>query len=118
MHFWVLGFPESIMRAPLAVLACLLLVAPALAAPTARVSGGNIAVRSGPGYHYPAIGRLADGTEVTLDYCTRNDRWCFVTDTGWVLGSYLVGWSAKIPVTPPTFSGPIFGPDDGSLFGW
>ena len=107
------------MRAILAVLACMLLVAPALAAPTARVSGGNIAVRTGPGYHYPAIGRLADGSEVTLDYCTRDDQWCFVTGTGWVLSSYLVGWSAKIPVTPPTFSGPLLGPDDDdTFFGW
>ncbi|KQX40006.1 hypothetical protein ASD04_04990 [Devosia sp. Root436] len=87
-----------------ALLACI--AAPALAAPTARVSGGNIAVHTGPGMRYPTIGRIPDGTEVTLDYCTRDDEWCFVTDTGWVLGSYLVGWAAKIPVTPPNFAGP------------
>lgn len=96
------------MRAPLllALAALPLLAAPALAEPTARVVGGNIAVRTGPGYHYPSIGRIPDGTEVTLQYCTRDNEWCFVTDTGWVVSSYLVGWSAKIPVTPPDFAGP------------
>lgn len=93
------------MRA-LLVLALALIAAPALAEPTARVSGGNVAVRSGPGTFYPIIGRLPDGAEVTLDYCTRNDRWCFVTGTGWVDASWLVGWSAKIGVTPPDFAGP------------
>ncbi|KRA98971.1 hypothetical protein ASD83_00010 [Devosia sp. Root685] len=81
-------------------------ITPALAEPTARVSGGNIAVRSGPGIGYATIGRLPNGAEVTLDYCTRNDRWCFVTDTGWVDASWLVGWSAKMRVTPPDFLGP------------
>jgi uncharacterized protein YraI len=94
----------------LATAAVLLLAAPALAAPTARVSGGNVAVRTGPGAFYAVIGRIPDGTEVTLDYCTRNEEWCFVTDIGWVRASYLVGWAAKIPVTPPSFSGPLFGP--------
>lgn len=79
---------------------------PAFAEPTARVKGGNIAVRTGPGMQYGIIGRIPDGTEVTLDYCTRNDRWCFVTDTGWVDASWLVGWSAKMRATPPDFSGP------------
>ncbi len=107
---------RPICRASLAALALsAALSAPALAAPTARVSGGNIAVHTGPGNHYPTIGRLADGTEVTLDYCTRNDQWCFVTDTGWVLSSYLVGWAAKIPVTPPSFGGPLFGADKGDF---
>ncbi|SFV29816.1 SH3 domain-containing protein [Devosia crocina] len=79
---------------------------PALAAPTARVSGGNVAVRSGPGMGYGIIGRIPNGTEVSLDYCTRNDRWCLVTDSGWVDASWLVGWSAKIQATPPDFMGP------------
>src|SRR5690606_29239009 len=92
---------------PLAVVLALALAAsPALAGPTARVSGGDIAVRTGPGHGYRVMGRLPDGAEVTLDYCTRNDRWCFVTGTGWVDASWLVGWSAKMRVTPPDFSGP------------
>ena len=83
-----------------------LTLSPAFAEPTARVSGGNVAVRSGPGHQYPTLGRLADNTEVTLDYCTRDDRWCLVTNTGWVDASWLVGWSAKMRVTQPNFSGP------------
>lgn len=88
---------------------------PALAAPTARVTG-NIAVHAGPGPGYAQVGRLANGQEVTLDYCTPDrpqgrDRfgqriapnWCLVTGTGWVDASWLVGWSARIGVTPPTW---------------
>lgn len=80
--------------------------APVLAAPTARVSGGDVPLRSGPGSHYATIGRLAEGSQVTLDYCTRNDRWCLVSNAGWVNAGSLVGWSAKIGVTPPDFEGP------------
>ena len=94
------------MRIPIVAALAALTIAPALAEPTARVSGGNIAVRTGPGMFYPTVGRIPDGTEVTLDYCTRDDRWCFVTDTGWVDASWLVGWSAKMRVTPPDFQGP------------
>ena len=87
------------------VAAIALLATPVLAAPpTARVSG-NLVVRTGPGTDYTTIGRLQNGAHVTLDYCTRNEKWCFVTDTGWVNASYLIGWSAKIPVTPFTFQG-------------
>ena len=94
------------MRTLLVAALAVSLVTPALAEPTARVSGGNIAVRTGPGLSYGIIGRIPNGTEVTLDYCTRDDRWCFVTNTGWVDASWLVGWSAKMRVTPPDFSGP------------
>ncbi len=103
------------MRAlPLAVLAALLLAAPAFAEPLARVKGGNIDVRTGPGSNYRVIGKLADGAEVPLDRCTRDDRWCLVRDTGWVQAGYLVGWSAKMRVTPPDFigGGPWFTFDD------
>ncbi|PXA99245.1 hypothetical protein DMC47_04430 [Nostoc sp. 3335mG] len=94
------------MRIALALILSVLAAAAALAQPTARVTGGDVAVRVGPGKGYGIIGRLRNGTEVTLDYCTRDDRWCFVTGTGWVEASWLVGWSAKIPVTPPDFEGP------------
>ena len=83
----------------------LLVAAPALGESTARVKGGNIPVYAGPSYNYATIGNLPDGTEVTLEYCTRNGVWCQVTDTGWVLASYLVGAAAKLEVTPPTFQG-------------
>jgi len=85
----------------IAALATLLAAGPALAEPTARVTGGNAGIRDWPGG--PIVGRIPEGTEVTLDYCTRNDRWCLVTGLGWVNASYLVGWSAKIRATPPHF---------------
>ncbi|MET3924688.1 SH3 domain-containing protein [Devosia sp. 2618] len=97
----------------LAAVAALLVATPAFAQPTARVTGGEIAVRTGPGSSYKAIGRLADGTEVSLDYCTRDDKWCFVTGQGWVNGSYLVGWAAKMDVTTPQSIGDgLFGRRD------
>ena len=102
------------MRLPL-VIAAVALALPTIASaaePTARVSG-NIAVRSGPGTDYRAIGRLENGSRVTLDYCTRDDRWCLVSGAGWVNASYLIGWSAKIPVTPFRFLGSPSMDDDG-----
>jgi len=91
----------------LALFASLTLIAPAPAAePTARVTGGDINLRAGPGLRYGIVGRLSDGAEVVLDYCTRNDRWCFIAGAGWVDASYLVGWSARLRVTPPDFMGP------------
>ena len=94
----------------LALLLLPVLAIPALAEqPTARVSGGNIAVRSGPGNGYATLGKLADGSRVTLDHCTRDDKWCFVTNMGWVNASYLVGWAAKTRVTQPTFMVNPFG---------
>ena len=109
-------------RQALVLAAAVLITTPALAAPTARVSG-NLAVRTGPGHEYRTIGHLPADSQVTLEYCTRNDRWCLVTDTGWVDASYLVGWSAKIPVTPFGFIGGPFadGPfedDDDDDHGW
>jgi len=109
------------MKPAIALAALILAVTPALAQqPTARVSGGDIAVRTGPGHGYRTIGRIPDGTQVSLDYCTRDDggafsgngfpgrdrgpvKWCFVTDTGWVDATYLVGSAAKLRVTPFEF---------------
>ncbi|MGV8831917.1 MAG: hypothetical protein ACOH2N_08085 [Devosia sp.] len=90
---------------------------------TARVSGGNIAIHSGPGDRYPVTGSVADGTEIPIDRCTQNDSdsrrgswvsglrganatlWCRIPDTGWVLRSYIVG-RGLVNVTPPDFDGP------------
>ncbi|WEJ59598.1 hypothetical protein [Devosia sp. FJ2-5-3] len=94
---------------------------------TARVSGGNIAIHSGPGDGYAIIGRVADGMEIPIDRCTQNDsdsrfgsffgdaghalrgrnatQWCHIPDTGWVLRSYIVG-RGLVNVTPPDFNGP------------
>jgi uncharacterized protein YraI len=97
------------------LLTALLLAAtllPASAAePTARVSG-DISVRQGPGTNYQVIGKLPDGARVELDYCTRNKRWCLVSDIGWVNASYLVGSGAKLRVTPFSFIGGAFADDD------
>ncbi|WP_375451536.1 SH3 domain-containing protein [uncultured Devosia sp.] len=103
------------MRAVL-VLVLALLATPTLAASTARVTGGDINVRSGPGSRYAVIDSLPNGTEVMLERCTRSGRWCLVADTGWVNASYLVGWSAKTRATPPRSIGPKLFPGSG-IFG-
>lgn len=92
---------------------------------TARVSGGNIAIHSGPHDSYPILGRLADGTEIPIDSCTQVDsdsrygtlgdagyplwgrsatQWCHIPDTGWVERSWIVG-RGLVNVTPPDFAG-------------
>lgn len=97
----------------LAGAALALLAAPVFAAtPTARVVGGDIPVRLGPGAHYKVIGTLANGSRVALDYCTHDGRWCLVApDRGWVRASYLVGSAAKIAATPFSFQVDPFGWD-------
>jgi uncharacterized protein YraI len=92
---------------PLAALLLALSAGAALAQPTARVTG-NIPVYDGPGSHYRMLGRLADGAVVTLDECTSNQRWCLVTDIGWVMGSYLVGMAAKQRASPVPLLDPLF----------
>ena len=111
----------------LALAASLLSAAPALALTvTARVSGGDIAVREGPGARYAIIGRLADGAEIPIDACTQNDadsphgswigdaghtlrgagatQWCRIPGQGWVERSWIVG-RGLVNVTPPDFAG-------------
>lgn len=101
---------------------------PAMAASvTARVSGGNIAVHTGPDDRYPVVGRLANGTEIQVDYCTQTDgdsrrgtlfgdgghmlwpsgakTFCRIPDYGWVERSWIVG-RGLVNVTPPDFAGP------------
>lgn len=112
------------MRAPfaLALVASLLLATPALALTViARVSGGNIAIRSGPGEHYAIIGRAPNGSEIPIDQCTQRDsdsrrsdfdfggaasrQWCHIPDQGWVDRTSIVG-RGLVSVTPPDFAGP------------
>ena len=111
----------------LAILIALAAALPAQALTvTARVSGGNIAVREGPGFRYAIIGRLVDGAEIPIDACTQNDsdsahgswigdagyslrgdgatQWCRIPGTGWVDRSYIVG-RGLVNVTPPDFAG-------------
>lgn len=96
-------------------LAALALVAATLAIPTAAEAAststarasGNIPLRAGPGAGFAIIGRLADGTRVHLERCTRESNWCLVLidgePAGWARGSYLVGSGAKLQVTPHRF---------------
>ncbi|NGP18228.1 SH3 domain-containing protein [Devosia aurantiaca] len=103
------------------------MIAPVLAAPiTARVSGGTVAIYSGPSDRYTVIGYVENGTELPIDRCTQVDResrfggiadsghvlsgadagqWCRIPDYGWVSRNDLVG-RGLVNVTPPDFSGP------------
>ncbi|WP_332688830.1 hypothetical protein [Devosia sp.] len=109
-----------------ALFASLLPAAPAMALTiTARVSGGNIAIHSGPGDHYAIVGRVADGSEIPIDECTQLDsesrrgtlgdagyalwganarQWCRIPGQGWVDRSWIVG-RGLVNVTPPDFDG-------------
>lgn len=91
--------------AALIVLSGAPVVTPALAG-EARASG-DVPVRAGPGDRYDTIDRLDDGHYYEVEDCTRQSRWCLVSEDGdllgWVRGSYLVGSGAKAAVTPFEF---------------
>ena len=76
------------------------------AAGEARASG-NVPVRDGPGSYYDVIDNLEDGEYYEVEDCTRQARWCLVSDDGeelgWVRGSSIVGSGAKNAVTPFEF---------------
>jgi uncharacterized protein YraI len=78
-------------------------VADTVSRSTVRATG-SLAIRSGPGSRYPAIGMLADGARVHLTECTPRQLWCRIVNPGgpegWVRASYLVGSPAKLQVTP------------------
>lgn len=98
-------------------IAALALLAMALGATTAAEAAsrstvrasGNVPLRDGPGARYDIIGKLANGTRVHLERCTRESNWCLVLidgePAGWARGSYLVGSGAKLQVTPQRFLG-------------
>ena len=111
----------------LAAIAALALATPAQALTiTARVTGGNPAVHAGPHDGFHIVGRVHDGEEIPIDYCTQVDRdsdtgswfgdaghplwpagarqWCRIPDFGWVDRSYLTG-RGLVNVTPPDFAG-------------
>jgi len=91
--------------APLALALLVALGVPAEAASrhTARASG-TIPLRAGPGSDYRIIDQLPDGSQVRLEQCTCESKWCLVLlegeVAGWARGSYLVGSAAKLEVTP------------------
>jgi len=91
--------------AALATLALALSAAPAVAG-EARASG-NVPVHSGPGSYYRVIDHLIDDEYYEVEDCTRQARWCLVSEAGdllgWVRGSSLVGSGAKVNVTPFEF---------------
>jgi uncharacterized protein YraI len=80
----------------------------ALAAAPAHASqaraSGDTPVRIGPGGGYGIIDYLEDGEYYDVEDCTRQTRWCLVSDDGdvlgWVRGSYLIGSGAKVEATP------------------
>lgn len=94
------------MKTLAAALVALLLAAAPAAAAEARASG-NAPVRLHPHAAAPVIDRLQDGVYYEVEDCTREARWCLVSDRGyalgWVRGSQLVGAAAKVPVTPFEF---------------
>lgn len=119
---------RNLARPAIAVLALLALALPAQAMNvTARVSGGAIAVHTGPDDRFPIVGRIADGTEIIVDYCTQTDSdsrrgvwigdaghtlwpagaktFCRIPDYGWVARNQIVG-RGLVNVTPPDFAGP------------
>jgi uncharacterized protein YraI len=106
----------SLRLAALAILSVLVIAALTfpLEAGEARASG-NTAYRDGPGTRYEVLGNLVDGEYYEVEECTREARWCLVSDAGeelgWVRGSYLVGSPAKVTASPPDFDfvDPFFG---------
>lgn len=89
-----------------AILAVLAFAPLPAAAGEARASG-DVPVRRGPGDSYRIIDHLVDGRYYEVEDCTRQARWCLVSEDGdllgWVRGSYLVGSAAKARVTPFEF---------------
>lgn len=97
----------SLHRRAFAALALTLALAPLAAAAAEARASGDVPVRTGPGSAYPVIDRLLDGQYYEVEDCTRQARWCLVSEDGgligWVRGSYLVGSGAKARVTPFEF---------------
>ena len=98
----------SLRLAALAIISALLIAALTLPLEAGEArSSGNTPYRTGPGEGFPTIGKLVDGQYYEVEDCTREERWCLVSDggeyLGWVRGSYLVGGAAKTRVTPPSF---------------
>ena len=99
----------SLRLAAFAILSALIVVALTLPLEAGEArSSGNTPFRDGPGNRFEILGNLVDGEYYEVERCTRESRWCLVSDRGellgWVLGSYLVGSPAKVEATPPDFA--------------
>ena len=98
----------SLRLAAFAIVSALIVVALTLPLEAGEArSSGDTPFRDGPGHRYVVLGNLVDGQYYEVERCTRESRWCLVSDRGerlgWVLGSYLVGSPAKVTATPPDF---------------
>lgn len=98
----------SFRLAALALISAIVVAAMTLPVEAAEArSSGNTPYRTGPGERFTVIGKLVDGAYYEVERCTRESRWCLVSDRGdllgWVRGSYLVGINALIEATPPDF---------------
>ena len=75
---------------PLLLLACGMIVPPALAGPASVTATVNF--REGPGTGYPSMGTIPDGSSIDLAACDAVGGWCAVSfqgQTGFVSGKYI-----------------------------
>jgi uncharacterized protein YraI len=99
-----------------------LVAGPALAVVMAFSPTGNLNVRSGPGFQYPVVNKIAANVPVEITGCVSDYSWCGVAlpggVTGWASAPYLVtkatgqpknlqvaGASLNIPVIVPVNTG-------------
>jgi uncharacterized protein YraI len=97
--------------------------APALAVVMAFSPTGNLNVRSGPGFQYQVVNKIAANVPVEITGCVSDYSWCSVAlpggVTGWASAPYLVtkatgqpknmgivGAQLGVPVIVPTGNGP------------
>lgn len=95
-----------------------LLAAPILAEAAPAVTGRPVNLRAGPDADYPLVGWLPEGTQVDVQGCLPDYRWCDVVvgyERGWVHGRYLnyyyqnryapiIGWGGAIGIPLVGFS--------------
>lgn len=99
-----------------------LIAGPALAVVMGFSPTGNLNVRSGPGFQYPVVNKIAANVPVEITGCVSDYSWCAVAlpggVTGWASAPYLVtkatgqpknlqvaGASLNIPVIVPVNTG-------------
>lgn len=105
-----------------ALLGAAVVTTPALAVVMAFSPTGNLNVRSGPGFQYPVVNKIAANVPVEITGCVSDYSWCGVAlpggVTGWASAPYLVtkaagqpknlqvaGASLNIPVIVPVNTG-------------
>jgi uncharacterized protein YraI len=77
-----------------ALLGAAVVTTPALAVVMAFSPTGNLNVRSGPGFQYPVVNKIAANVPVEITGCVSDYSWCGVAlpggVTGWASAPYLV----------------------------